>query len=322
MMSRHCPSTLPFRQIRPYQRRYAPADQRGLQHLLLLRRGRDQQPHLSLPFLHRHPNPLAEQNPVRRKRRHHPPRRDDPGKVERIGPAHRDELFRFPFPVSRFPPNGAQRPHRLRQRILLSGEPAHEPTAPDLAPGFEPPVHAQDVPPRREQALTLEQPAEHHPVAPQQLPRLRFGDLLLGDLRRTVHARPPPRRLHSERGHFAAPPVPRTPCSNRPAAPRRNQQRPQAREAVRRYQPPRHQLAESLLHLRAQQSSRIHEVAEERRPALVQHVEDRLPRMRQGGGRGAPPRPPPPPPPPPPAPPPPPPPHAPATSSHPPPPVP
>src|SRR2546427_657756 len=187
MMSRHCPSTLPFRQIRPYQRRYAPADQRGLQHLLLLRRGRDQQPHLSLPFLDRYRNPIAEENRVRRKRRHHLPRRDDPGKVERIGPAHRDELFRFPFPVSRFPPNGAQRPHRLRQRILLSGEPAHEPTAPDLAPGFEPPVHAQDVPPRREQALTLEQPAEHHPGDPQarrprglnrggaRLPKMRGG---------------------------------------------------------------------------------------------------------------------------------------------------
>src|SRR5437660_456817 len=74
------------------------------------------------------------------------PGREDADEVQGIGAAHGDELT-----GGRLAPHRAQRSHRLGERVLLSGESAHEAPAPDLAPRLEAAVHAQDVPPRHEQ---------------------------------------------------------------------------------------------------------------------------------------------------------------------------
>src|SRR5205807_6721363 len=165
----------------------------------------------------------------------------------------------------------------LGQGVLLAREAAHEAAAADLATRFEPAVRAQDVAPRGEQPLARRQPAEYDAVAPQQLPRHGFGDLLLGEGRGASHPRPPPRRLHAERRHFA----PASEAADRAAAVRRDEQRPQARETVRRHESPRHQLAQPLLDVRPQQPGRVHEAAEERGTALVQHAEHGRGRVRE-----------------------------------------
>src|SRR5439155_2349879 len=149
--------------------------------------------------------------------------------------------------------------------------PAYEAPTADLAARFEPPVHSENVAPRREQRLARDQPPEYHAVASQQLPRDGLGDRVLRQRRRGSNARPASGSLDAERCDLAPPPE----SSDRTPAVGGHQQRAQPGEAVGGDESPGDQLAEPLLHLRAQQAGRVHQVAKERRAAFAERIAQR-----------------------------------------------
>src|SRR5882672_5196955 len=112
-----------------------------------------------------------------------------------------------PLTATRLPPHRSQQSDRLRQRVLLARESADKAAPADLASRLEAPVYAQHVAPRREQTLPLHEATKYDAVAAQQLPRDRFGDLLVGERRPVPHPRPPPRRLDAKCRHAAATPI-------------------------------------------------------------------------------------------------------------------
>src|SRR5205823_12590365 len=100
--------------------------------------------------------------------------RDNADQVERVGAAQRDKRA-----ARLLAPHRAEQPDRFGKRVLLARKPADEAPAADLAARLEPAVHAQQVAPRREQGLARHDPPEPDPVAAQQLPGDRFGELAL-----------------------------------------------------------------------------------------------------------------------------------------------
>src|SRR6266508_2407398 len=63
------------------------------------------------------------------------------------------------------PTDGPQALDRLGERELFADEARHEAAAPDLAPGFEPAVDAEQHPPRRRLPFASQQVTEPHAVA-------------------------------------------------------------------------------------------------------------------------------------------------------------
>ena len=201
---------------------------------------------------------------VRRDRGQRVPGRENADEIERIRPAHRDELA-----ARVLASHGAEQSHRLCKRVLLAREPRDEAAAADLAARLEPAVGPQDVPPRRQRGFTRHEPPEDYAVASEQLPGDCFRDLVFRQERRPRHARPPAGGLDPARRDLAVAAEP----ADRPAPVGWDQQRPQPREAVRGDERPGHELAEALLDLGPQQSRRAHEIAEERCAAPIERVE-------------------------------------------------
>src|SRR6266576_3155090 len=206
------------------QRNRPAPHQRRPQHIALLGRHLDQEALLPFRFFHHNRHAIAVQDPITGNRRDRLARREDTDQVQRICATHRDELS-----CSLLPARGSQQANRLRERVLLPREPAHEPAASNFAARFEPPIDAQDVAPRSKQGFALHEATEHDAVAAQQLPRDGFGYLLVGNGRAPVGPRPAARRLDAERRDAPATAVP---TANRPAPIGRHQQRAQSRKAV------------------------------------------------------------------------------------------
>src|SRR2546426_7833643 len=202
-------------------------------------------PHATpLALLHGDGDAVTVQNPVRREPGDGVARRDDADEVEWVGAAHGDERS-----ARLVAPHRPKQSDRLGKRVLLAREAADEAAATNLATRLESTIHAQQVAPRRQQALARDDPAEHDAVAPQQLPRDRLHHLLLRQRRGRSHEGPAARRLHAERRDLPSPPE----STDGTPALRRDQQRPEPRKAVRGDEPPRDELAEPLLDFRPQQ---------------------------------------------------------------------
>src|SRR5919198_1430738 len=172
-----------------------------------------------------------------------------------------------------FPARAPEQSDRFRQCVLLAGEPAHEPPTADFTTSLETPVDAQDVSPRCEQRLALDKAAKYHAIPPEQLPGDRLGDLILGNRRLAVRARPAAGGFDAEWRDSAATPIA---TAERATPIRRHEERPHAGEAVGRDEPPRDQLGQSLLDLGAEQASRVHEIAKEQRAARIECGEQRF----------------------------------------------
>ena len=85
-----------------------------------------------------------------------------PDQVQRIGRRNRHPVHRL---VAR---NALEQIRGLRQRKLLARESADEPPAANFPSRLHAPVHVEELPPRRQAALALQELPEHDAIAAQQ----------------------------------------------------------------------------------------------------------------------------------------------------------
>ena len=159
---------------------------------------------------------------------------------------------------------------RVGQRELLAGEAGDEPAAANFAARLQPAIDAQQIAPRRQPSGLLRRAGARRPrrsgraaCAPHVRPRRRELVAAVRLRARAMDQRPAAAALDVEAQHAPAPPR----AGERLALVRRHQQRAQAAEAVGGREPERHQFAERLLELRAQQARGLDELVEEQRAA-------------------------------------------------------
>ena len=169
--------------------------------------------------------------------------------------------------------DSAQQVGRFRQGELLACKTTDKAPATDLPPRFHAPVHIEQLPPRRQPALALQELAEHDAVATQQYTRDVFNRRIAQSRGVSWRSHPPrqapaPCRIYVDQ----RPPIPPQFFASLPG----RDQRTYAGERVRRDPPTADQFAQPLFHVAPQKPRVVHEVVEERGAMLAQAFQDLL----------------------------------------------